>query len=99
MRNVKKVTQVAYMENVMIMIIDLNIDLCFLTFYHSSATANQNPSSSATANQNARQDRHLTIFKSSLQNKTRIFGELAPDISIRWVHLFFYLVCSSPPIR
>ena len=58
-RNVKKVTQVTYVQNVM-MLIELNIDL--FTFYPSSATANHNPSSSTTANQHARQDRLLTIF-------------------------------------
>ena len=33
--NVKKVIQVAYVQNV-IKIIDLNVDLCFLIFYPSS---------------------------------------------------------------
>jgi len=50
MRNVKKVTLVAYAQNVM-MIIYLNVNILTLTFFPSSATANQN----------TRQDRLLTI--------------------------------------
>ena len=55
-----------YAQNVM-MIIDRNIYLWFLTFYLYAATANQNPYSPLTVNQNARQDRLLTIFGYSLK--------------------------------
>ena len=41
----------------------------------------------------------LVYFKSSFKNKTRIYGVLAEDLSVRWLHLFFHLVCCSSPLR
>ena len=40
MKYVNNVTQLAYVQKVMMMLIDLNVDLCYLTFYPSSAKAN-----------------------------------------------------------
>ena len=56
-----------------------------------STTANENSSSHATANEDAR---HVSLLTSCIflevVNKldTRIYGVLAEDISVRWVHLF-----------
>ena len=73
-----------------VMIIYLNVDLCFFyllpflrnsqsnPFYTHNSQSKRSPGSSLDC-----------VFQSNLKNNTRNFGVLAEDISVKWHHLFF----------
>ena len=56
----------------------------------------------AWSTRRSRQDHLLTsclFLKVVLKIRQYIYGALAEDIAVRWLHLFFDLVCSSSPIN